>query len=97
MATRGPPAIVSDPLRRGAILHYPRAEDDTPSQPTVYTVFQTSEPVLFSPLTDGIFEKVRQNPVKLLLNIIVCHLQKLRGSFAPFIMLLYCTQIETEI
>jgi hypothetical protein len=57
MSTNTNPAIVSDPFRRGPILNYPKA-DATDEQAPVYTIFQTKTPVLFSPLTDGIFEKV---------------------------------------
>lgn len=51
------PALISNPTQ-GIVFNYPNkaatAKINTPS----VTVFQTADPVLFSPLTDGLFEKV---------------------------------------
>lgn len=52
------PALISNP-HEGIVFNYPNkaatAKINTPAVP----VFQTVDPVLFSPLTDGLFEKVR--------------------------------------
>ena len=51
------PALISNPAQ-GIVFNYPnKAATEKINTPAV-TVFQTADPVLFSPLTDGLFEKV---------------------------------------
>lgn len=51
------PALISNPSQ-GIVFNYPNKAATTVIN-TASTIFKTTDPVLFSPLTDGVFEKVR--------------------------------------
>ena len=51
------PALISNPAQ-GIVFNYPNKVATTVINTPTTTVFQTKDPVLFSPLTDGLFEKV---------------------------------------
>jgi hypothetical protein len=52
------PALISNPAQ-GIVFNYPNKVATTVINTPTTIVFQTKDPVLFSPLTDGLFEKVR--------------------------------------
>ena len=51
------PALISNP-QQGIHFYYPNKGTTAIVSPPATTIFQTVDPVLFSPLTDGLFEKV---------------------------------------
>ena len=51
------PALISNPSE-GIVFNYPNKAATAKINTPAVTVFQTVDPVLFSPLTDGLFEKV---------------------------------------
>ena len=61
------PALISNPAQ-GIVFNYPNKAATAKINTPAVLVFQTADPVLFSPLTDGLFEKV-------------CHLKHLHSSF----------------
>ena len=52
------PALISNPSQ-GIVFNYPNKAVTTVINTPASTIFKTTDPVLFSPLTDGVFEKVR--------------------------------------
>ena len=51
------PALISNPSQ-GIVFNYPNKAATTVINTPASTIFKTTDPVLFSPLTDGVFEKV---------------------------------------
>ena len=51
------PALISNP-NQGIVFNYPNKAATTVINTPATTVFKTTDAVLFSPLTDGVFEKV---------------------------------------
>jgi len=52
-----PPPLISNPVDGHKFFNHPTRGTVTEAEVTVEEVFRTSETVLFSPLTDGLFEK----------------------------------------
>lgn len=51
------PSLISNPFE-GKVFYYPSKSSTVEVNNPAHVVFQTEDPVLFSPLTDGLFEKV---------------------------------------
>lgn len=72
------PALISNPTQ-GIVFNYPNKIATTVINTPTTTVFQTKDPVLFSPLTDGLFEKVRSES---------CHFTLLRQQLFTSVLTL---------
>ena len=68
------PALISNPSQ-GIVFNYPNKAATTVINTPATTIFKTTDAVLFSPLTDGVFEKVKV--LALLFVVKFCNMEAL--------------------